>query len=233
MAAEILICEAEQEDLPKMIEICCNAVASDIITSFLYGFQPGEAVRKQTESLTASLGRRFTQPTNKCHIHKAVDVITGDLIGWILVKWEEGDPYALPPDYKVEAGNFAAYYGKEIKHAWSRLLAGESHVGKSLFLGWKGHKCLLTILPAIGAIYVKPGYQRNGVGRQLVEFIYSEYDLHKELVIAQTRCVSEGFYKRLGWITAESTDIDLSEWGGKGMGYGLHRSPQMMRYPES
>ena len=85
----------------------------------------------------------------------------------------------------------------------------------------------------LGALYVRIDWHGHGIGRDLVEYVYSKYDLDKELVIVQTRAVSEGFYAKLGWVTADSTDIDLSEWGGKGMGYGLHRSPQMLRYPKS
>ena len=85
----------------------------------------------------------------------------------------------------------------------------------------------------LGALYVRIDQQRHGIGRQLAEYIYSKYDLDRELVIVQTRGVSEGFYHKLGWVTADSTDIDLSEWGGKGRGFGLHRNPQMLRYPKS
>lgn len=45
----------------------------------------------------------------------------------------------------------------------------------------------------------------------MVEHLYSKYDLDHELIIVQTRGMSEGFYVKLGWITADSTDIDLSE----------------------
>ena len=83
----------------------------------------------------------------------------------------------------------------------------------------------------LGALYVTPDRHGQGIGRQLVEHIYSRYDLDKELVIVQTRAVSEGFYTKLGWVTVDSTDIDLSEWEGKGKGFGMHRSPQMLRYP--
>lgn len=84
----------------------------------------------------------------------------------------------------------------------------------------------------IGALYVKPNQQRHGIGRHLVEYLYSKYNLDNEFVIIQTRAMSEGFYAKLGWITINSTNIDLSEWGGKERGYGLHRSPQMVRYPK-
>lgn len=56
--------------------------------------------------------------------------------------------------------------------------------------------------------------------------------MDNELVIVQTRAILEGFYAKLGWIAADSTDVDLSEWGGKGRGYGVHRNPQMLRYPK-
>jgi GNAT superfamily N-acetyltransferase len=84
----------------------------------------------------------------------------------------------------------------------------------------------------LGALYVRADRHRQGIGRQLVNYLYSTYNLDEELVIVQTRAISEGFYNKLGWTTVGSTDVDLSEWGGKGMGYGTHRSPQMLRYPK-
>ena len=65
------------------------------------------------------------------------------------------------------------------------------------------------------------------------EYLYQKYDLDNELVIVETRANPEGFCAKLVWITADSTLIDLSVWGGKGRGYGLHKSPQMLRYPRS
>ena len=85
----------------------------------------------------------------------------------------------------------------------------------------------------LGGLYIKPDQHGRGVGRRLVEYFYSKYDLDKELVFVQTRATSEGFWEKMGWTTADSLDIDLSEWEGKGRGYGVHRSPQMMRHPKS
>lgn len=71
--------------------------------------------------------------------------------------------------------------------------------------------------------------QGQGIGKQIVEWLYERYGLEKEVVIVQTRAMSEGFYEKLGWRTVSCTEVDLAEWGGKGRGYGMHRSPQMVR----
>ena len=73
MPANISISEAKQSDLPDMVAILCDATEPDILTRFLFDHRRAESARKQTESNMASLGKRFTHPTNKCYIIKAVD----------------------------------------------------------------------------------------------------------------------------------------------------------------
>ena len=82
---------------------------------------------------------------------------------------------------------------------------------------------------AIGALNVKIAWQRQGVGRMMVDYMYREYGLENEMVILQTTASAEKFYEKIGWKTMDSIDIDLSEWAGKGLGYGLLRCPQMVR----
>lgn len=133
MAANISVSEATESDLPVMVAICCDAMEEDILTRFLYGHQRAEAVRKQTESLMASLGKRFTHPTNPCYIIKAVDTQTGELVGWTLVRWEEARPIA-PLDTIDNSRDFVAHYQHEVKKNWSEFMAKRSHVGKILTL---------------------------------------------------------------------------------------------------
>lgn len=185
-------------------------------------------MQKQTKSLMASLGKRFTHPTNRCHIIKASDTLTGDVVGWCLVRWEDGTPTAASGS---EATDFVAHYLQEQKKNWSELVARKSHVGKINEFGSTAETLMKATV--IGALYVRPNRQGEGIGKSLVEYIDSKYDLDSERVLVQTRAISEGFYAKLSWVTASSTDIDLSEWGGEGMGYGVHRSPQMVRYPKS
>lgn len=66
----------------------------------------------------------------------------------------------------------------------------------------------------------------------MVGYMVREYGLERELVIVQTTASAEKFWQSVGWKTESSTDIDLSEWAGKGLGYGLLRSPQMVRHAQ-
>ncbi|KAI9684244.1 MAG: hypothetical protein M1822_005717 [Bathelium mastoideum] len=212
MIAKISISEATESDLPEMVSITCDAMEPDILTRFLFDHRRSEAVRKQTESLMASLGKRFTHPTNRCHIMKAVDTQTEEPVGWSLVRWEDGD-IAAPPHGGPDQPDFPTHYQREQRKYYLKLMGGKPHV-------------------VLGALYIKPDWQSHGIGRQLVEYLYSKYDLDNEPVIVNTRATSEGFYAKLGWTMVDSTDFDLSEWGGKGRGYGVHRSPWMLRCPK-
>lgn len=75
--------------------------------------------------------------------------------------------------------------------------------------------------------------QRQGIGKRIIEYFDTEYGIGGDLVIVQTNPTAEGFYQKLGWETVDSTDVDLSRFAGEGRGYGVHRSPQMLRYPKS
>ena len=129
MTANISISKSSESDLPTMVAVCCDALEANLLTPFLYGHRRIEAVRKQTESLMASLGRRFTHPTNRCHIVKAVDTQTGELVGWSLVRWEDGKVTALP-DSGSEQPDFLTYYLREQRKDWVKLTGEKPHVGK-------------------------------------------------------------------------------------------------------
>jgi hypothetical protein len=128
MAENISISEAIESDLPEMIALCCASMEADILARFLYGHRQSEAVRNQTKSLTSSLGKRFTHPTNRCYIIKAVDTQTGDLLGWSLVRWEQG-MLATAPNSSLDQPDFRTYYQQEVKKNWLKLVANKSHVG--------------------------------------------------------------------------------------------------------
>lgn len=200
---KISIRPALEADLPAMIAITCAAMAPDPLTRLLYG---ENAVKTQTESLNASLGKRFTAPSNPCFIFIAVT--EKGVVGWILVRWEEG--MAFPPSLSSSKPGFQDWYSWQIRRKWASYLEGRKHV-------------------VLGALYVKPEYQGQGVGRKLVEYIYEEFALEGEEVIVQTRERSEGFYGRLGWRGVGETGVEMGEWGERVGGWS--RSPMMVRGP--
>ena len=134
MAANILISEATEADLPDMVAVTCDAMESDILIRFLYDHRRAEAVRKQTNALTASLGNRFSLPTDRCHIIKALDAQTSELVAWSLLRWEEGQPVTAPDKASdiTDQSDFRPYYQQEVQKNWSRLTPVKPHVGKIL-----------------------------------------------------------------------------------------------------
>lgn len=41
----------------------------------------------------------------------------------------------------------------------------------------------------------------------------------------------QGIYGKFGWEDVDCIDVDLAERAGPGLGYGMHRSPCMVRPP--
>ena len=83
----------------------------------------------------------------------------------------------------------------------------------------------------LGSLYVRPSAQRQGIGTKLLEWAFEQYNLTLEKVFVQTLMDSEGFYEKFGWEQVDYKDVDLSEWGGKNKGFGILRSPQLLRQP--
>ena len=87
----------------------------------------------------------------------------------------------------------------------------------------------LMLQLVLGSLYVRPSAQRQGIGTKLLEWAFDRYNLSDEKVFVQTVMNSEGFYEKFGWEQVGYKDIDLSEWGGKNKGFGILRSPQLLR----
>ncbi|MCJ1472986.1 hypothetical protein MMC13_001635, partial [Lambiella insularis] len=82
-----------------------------------------------------------------------------------------------------------------------------------------------------GSLHVLPEYQRMGIGSALLEWGFQQFNLEKEKVWLGTQMRGRNLYRRYGWEDVDHVDIDLSDWGGKYRGYGIHRSPLMLRQP--
>lgn len=129
MASNITILPALESDLPEMTALRGEAAEKDVLTRFLYGHRHVEAAAKEATALMTSLGKRFTAPTNRCHIVKAVDTTTNELVGWGLVRWEDGSWVHKPaPPHEnpfIEANQ------KRARENWLKIIADKGpHVCK-------------------------------------------------------------------------------------------------------
>ena len=81
------------------------------------------------------------------------------------------------------------------------------------------------------SLHVHPKYQKQGIGTALLRWGFEQFDLEKEKIWIQTQMRGRNVYRKFGWVDVENFDIDLSRWGGEMRGYGMHRSPSMLRHP--
>ncbi|MCJ1415507.1 hypothetical protein MMC32_001839, partial [Xylographa parallela] len=173
-ATTISIRAATLADLPALIALTCAATETQLMTRFLFGHRPDDAVRAQTASLTASLGARAsrTRPTGATSSRP-----------WTTRR--RAPSSAGPSDTTAAAAppDFPAHIAGEIRRSWVRVTGGKAHV-------------------VIGALYVRPDRQGEGIGRQLVAHLDATYGLEDELVMVSTRADAEAFYARLGWVVA-------------------------------
>jgi len=147
---------------------------------------------------------------------KATLNTTGGTVGFGVVRWEDGKWEAppsttlLPPEF--ERSSFLDFYGKEQNRNYRKLMAGQEH--------WIWQ-----------SLYVAPDYQRKGIGSSMLKWAFDEYGLGNDFVFVQTLAGAEKMYEKYGWVEKDATVIDLAEWGGVNRGYGVHRSPQLVKGP--
>ena len=81
------------------------------------------------------------------------------------------------------------------------------------------------------SLHVLPKYQRQGIGTALLKWGFERFGLESEKVWIQTQMRGRNVYRRWGWTDVENFDVDLSRWAGPMKGFGVHRSPSMLRVP--
>jgi GNAT superfamily N-acetyltransferase len=78
---------------------------------------------------------------------------------------------------------------------------------------------------------IDPKYQGKGLGSMLLETCIAMADAEELPIFLQSMPAPYSLYARHGFTVLDHVDIDLSEWGRKLCGYGIHRSYAMMREP--
>ncbi|KAH6666985.1 acyl-CoA N-acyltransferase [Halenospora varia] len=204
---------ATPADIDDMTRILISAMEYEIVIRFMFGPCHHESVRLQTEFFNSLWKKEFQN--NAAHIMKATLNSTGEIVGFGLVRWADGKwekPETPPKTRPGREERFLDFYGAEEDRNYRQLMAGKEHYV------W-------------GSLYVLPEYQRKGIGSAILRWGFERYALEKETVFIQTFMGAQGMYARYGWEVVDATVIDLAEWGGELRGFGLHRSPQMIRQP--
>ena len=78
---------------------------------------------------------------------------------------------------------------------------------------------------------VLPAYQRQGLGSKMIRYAVDELSLSRLPVWLHTQVRASGFYNKFGWQEVDRLNVDMSEWKGKGLGFGTHSSLCMVREP--
>ena len=78
---------------------------------------------------------------------------------------------------------------------------------------------------------VLPTYQRHGIGSEMVRYALEELPSGQLPIWLHTQVRAAGFYDKFGWKEVDGLDVDMSEWKGDGLGFGMHRSLCMVREP--
>ncbi|CAG8949308.1 hypothetical protein HYFRA_00004934 [Hymenoscyphus fraxineus] len=205
-----------QERVVSSEEAAIAAMEYEIVIRFMFSAYHDESISLQRNFFTTIFAKAFQR--NNTHIMKAALDSTGETIAFGIVGWADGkwDKPETPPR-KTHPGpgvKFIDFYAEEEGRSYRQLMAGCPHYI------WN-------------SLYVLPLYQRKGIGSALLRWGFHTYGLEKETVFVQTFMGSREIYAKYGWQEVDATEINLAEWAGDGMGFGVHRSPQMIRQPMS
>ncbi|MCJ1385137.1 hypothetical protein MMC17_008256 [Xylographa soralifera] len=217
MTPPIHISMATPADIDAMATIISRAMAADLIDVFQFGTNYDKAMASKRALCHATFPASLQDADTR--VFKASlqnDNYDGMVVAFASLTFNSGE---RPP--KGEGGmafpegmdrEFCGmYYGRMGEERW-RVLEGRRHVAWS-------------------SLHVLPEYQRQGIGTALLAWGFEAFGLEREIVYIGTQMRGRNLYRRYGWVDVAFVDVDLSEWGGKLRGYGVHRSPIMLRQP--
>ena len=131
MASSVRVFEAAEADAETLVFIYVEAMEPDLIIRFMFSDWREEVVKKKTAFFLPHIRKSFTDPTKRCHIIKAVDLGTGEILGWSLLRWEDGTPLKPPEVPPGQDATFMMWYWTELDKKYRKITAGYKHVGKS------------------------------------------------------------------------------------------------------
>ncbi|MCJ1433709.1 hypothetical protein MMC27_003073 [Xylographa pallens] len=203
---------ATPADTDAIATIISRAMAADLLDVFQFGPDPDKAMATKRALCRATLPARLQDPDTRVFVARLLDddavVAFASLSfcgGERPVEAEGGFPEGM------DAAFCGMYYARMGEARWG-VVEGRRHVAWS-------------------ALHVLPEYQRQGIGTALLQWGFEAFGLEREVVYIGTQMRGRNLYRRYGWVDVGFVDVDLREWGGKLRGFGVHRSPVMLRQP--
>lgn len=143
MVDNIDVRDATLADIPTLAAIRTEAAESSLLTHFQFSPYHSIATEKETAALVTRLSKRFTESDGqKFHLVKAVHSPSEEIVGWGLVKWEDGSwvniglsssSSAAAPGEEVGPSHpesFGRYWSRDVTEKWRRITGGKPHVSK-------------------------------------------------------------------------------------------------------
>ncbi|MCJ1285559.1 hypothetical protein MMC26_004900 [Xylographa opegraphella] len=248
MTPPIHISMATPSDMDAIATTISRAMAADLIDVFQFGTNHERAMATKRALCRATYPASLQDPATR--VFKATlrnDEGDGPVVvAFASLTFYSGErPPQLPPSNGGERGFpegmdaafCGMYYARMAEARWGAV-EGRRHVEGEVVLP----SCFTFAVPASlttrppsfpawSALHVLPEYQRQGIGTALLAWGFETFGLERELVYIGTQMRGRNLYRRYGWVDAGFVDVDLREWGGQLRGYGIHRSPVLLREP--
>ena len=88
---------------------------------------------------------------------------------------------------------------------------------------------LIMINLVLHSLMVLPAFQRHGIGTKLVRYCLDKLEMDQMPVWLTTQMRVQNYYLKFDWKEVDAFETDLSKYTGPLLGYGLHKSPCMIR----
>jgi len=215
MAALIEIGAANEADIPVLGQLASKAFAEIPLDYIGY-----KAHRRGIESvkLFTNVAREdMADPAS--HIFRATNKSNGEIVGYGAVtfvdpKRKEKRPGPCGKESIDVNPEFAKLFYGQLEAKYQQHMDGKKHVVWS-------------------SLYVLPLYQGRGIGRQLLDWGFTNFEIGRYPIWLSTTARARLFYLKYGWEDVDHVDIDLAKWTVPLSGFGMHRTPCMIRKPTS
>lgn len=222
MASVVTIAPATAADLPTLAHIMPLAMQADLINRMLFPDSVYD-LTLTSKSLLSSYEAEFRKPN--MHFFKATDTATGKIVGFGNLSFVDKTAPTAMPLAKEAVKSEPPSLPEGMHMAFAARLFG------SLAAKRTQHMSAYPRYAHWSGLHVAPTHQRRGIGSALLKYGLETLEAGALPIWLSTQMRGRNLYLKWGFEDVDSVDIDLTEFGGDWSGYGVHRSPCMLRMP--